>query len=194
MPYTVHTPETAPETARPFLEGAQKKFGFVPNLLGIMADAPAVLKSYLTLVEIFESTSFSPTERQIVLLATSHVNGCAYCMAAHTIIAGMQKVPDDVIKALRDNTPINDPKLEALRNFASEVTSKRGLPSEESLKRFLSAGYTAPQVLEVVLGVSIKTLTNYTNHIANTQLDPAFASAAWNENTTQSTCKTHCCG
>lgn len=115
-------------------------------------------------------------------------------MAAHTIIARMQKVPDDVIKALRDNTPINDPKLEALRNFASEVTSKRGLPSEESLKRFLSAGYTAPQVLEVVLGVSIKTLTNYTNHIANTQLDPAFASAAWNENTTQSTCKTHCCG
>jgi len=193
MTYTVHTEETAPEAARPFLEGAKKKFGFVPNLLGTMADAPALLKGYLTLAEIFDSTSFNPTERQIVLLATSHVNGCAYCMAAHTIIAGMQKVPEDVVKSLRDNTPINDPKLEALRIFASEVADKRGYPSEENLKRFLSAGYTKSQVLEVVLGVGFKTLSNYTNHIADTQLDQAFAPAAWSEKSEHAACKTHCC-
>ncbi|MGB4056695.1 MAG: carboxymuconolactone decarboxylase family protein [Alphaproteobacteria bacterium] len=194
MTYTVHTEETAPEAARPFLEGAKKKFGFVPNLLGTMADAPALLKGYLTLAEIFDSTSFNPIERQIVLLATSHVNGCAYCMAAHTVIAGMQKVPEDVVKSLRDNTPISDPKLEALRVFASEVADKRGYPSEESLKRFLSAGYTKSQVLEVLLGVGFKTLSNYTNHIANTQLDQAFAPVAWNEKTEHAACKTHCCG
>lgn len=194
MTYTVHTEETAPEAARPFLDGAKKKFGFVPNLLGTMADAPALLKGYLTLAEIFDSTSFNPTERQIVLLATSHVNGCAYCMAAHTVIAGMQKVPEDVVKSLRDNTPINDPKLEALRIFASEVADKRGYPSEENLKRFLSAGYTKSQVLEVVLGVGFKTLSNYTNHIADTQLDQTFAPVAWSESDAQTTCKTHCCG
>lgn len=192
MTYTVHTEETAPEAARTFLDGAKKKFGFVPNLLGTMADAPALLKGYLTLAEIFDSTSFSPTERQIILLTTSHVNGCAYCMAAHTVIAGMQKVPEHVVKSLRDNTPISDPKLEALRIFASELADKRGYPSEESLKRFLSAGYTKSQVLEVVLGVGFKTLSNYTNHVANTQLDQAFAPAAWTEE--KSSCRTSCCG
>lgn len=194
MTYTVHTENTAPEAARPLLEGAKKKFSFVPNLLGTMADAPALLKGYLTLAEIFDSTSFSPTERQIILLTISHVNGCAYCMAAHTVIAGMQKVPEDIVKALRDNTSIADPKLEALRVFASEVADKRGYPSEEILKRFLSAGYTKSQVLEVVLGVGFKTLSNYTNHIAHTQLDQAFAPAAWSEKSEQAACKPHCCG
>lgn len=194
MTYEIHTETTAPEAARPFLEGAKMKFGFVPNLLGTMADAPALLKGYLTLAEIFDSTSFSPTERQIVLLATSRANGCAYCMAAHTAISGMQKVPEDVVNALRNDAPINDPKLEALRTFASDVAEKRGYPSEESLKKFMSAGYTKSQVLEVVLGVGFKTLSNYTNHIANTQLDQAFAPVAWNEKTEQASCKTHCCG
>lgn len=194
MTYTVHTEATAPESARPILTQVKGKFGFVPNLLGTMADAPALLKGYLTLSDIFDSTSFSPTERQIVLLATSHANSCAYCMAAHTVIAGMQKVPEDVVKALRDNTPINNAKLEALRIFAGEVAEKRGYPSEESLKHFLAAGYTKSQVLEVVLGVGFKTLSNYTNHIADTQLDQAFAPAAWRENSAQGVCETHCCG
>lgn len=194
MTYIVHTEQTAPESASSILTQVKGKFGFVPNLLGTMADAPALLKGYLALAEIFDGTSFNLTERQIVLLATSRANGCAYCMAAHTVIAGMQKVPEDVVKALRDNTPINDPKLEALRIFAGEVAERRGYPSEESLKRFLSVGYTKSQVLEVVLGVGFKTLSNYTNHMAGTQLDQAFAPAAWSEKSdTQGTCKTHCC-
>lgn len=195
MTYNIHTETTAPESARPILTQVKGKFGFVPNLLGTMADAPALLKSYLTLADIFDSTSFSPTERQIVLLATSRANGCAYCMAAHTAIAGMQKVPDDVIKALRDDTPVNDPKLEALRIFAQEIAENRGYPSEKSLKGFLSVGYTKSQVLEVVLGVGLKTLSNYTNHIANIPLDKAFSPAAWSEKSTQGACKASCgCG
>lgn len=179
MTYTIHTEETAPESVRPILTQVKGKFGFVPNLLGTMADAPALLKGYLALADLFDSTSFSPTERQIVLLATSLANGCAYCMAAHTAIAGMQKVPDDVVKALRDNKPIADAKLESLRLFATEVVTGRGYPSEASLKRFLAAGYTKAQVLEVVLGVGMKTLSNYTNHLADTPLDEAFKSAEW---------------
>lgn len=192
MTYVIHTEETAPESARPILTQVKGKFGFIPNLLATMADAPALLKGYLTLADIFEGTSFSPTERQIILLATSHANKCAYCIAAHTIIAGMQKVPGDIVTALRDNTPINDTKLEALRIFAAEIADKRGYPSEESLKRFLSAGYTKSQVMEVILGVGFKTLSNYTNHIANIKLDQAFAPAAWNEHKTEESCKTSC--
>lgn len=179
MTYKLHTEETAPESARPILTQVKGKFGFVPNLLATMADAPALLKGYLALADIFDSTSFSPTERQIVLLATSLENGCAYCMAAHTAIAGMQKVPDDVVKSLRDNKPIADVKLEALRLFATDVVTERGYPSAESLNRFLSAGYTKSHVLEVVLGIGMKTLSNYTNHLADTPLDAAFKAAEW---------------
>lgn len=192
MTYTIHTIETAPEASRPFLEGAKKKYGFLPNLLGTMADAPALLKGYITMAEIFDSTSFSTTERQIILLATSYANGCNYCMAAHTVIAGMQQVPNDIVTAIRDNKQIDDAKLESLRVFASEVVEKRGYPSENGLKNFLAAGYTKSQVLEVVLGVGFKTLSNYTNHIAQTQLDQAFTPAAWTE--ANPSCKTSCCG
>lgn len=195
MTYTTHTEETAPDAARPFLAGAKKKFGFVPNLLGTMASAPALLKGYLTMAEIFDGTSLTPTERQIVLLSTSRSNGCAYCMAAHTVIAGMQQVPNDVVTAVRDNTPIGDAKLDALRVFAMDVVERRGHPSEETLNRFLSAGYTQAQILEVVLGIGFKTLSNYTNHIAHTPLDPAFASAAWTEEDKKGACTTSCnCG
>lgn len=98
MPYTVHTVETAPVAAKETLAGARSAFGFVPNLLGVMATAPALVKAYVTLSKIFEETSFDATERQTVLLAASHENNCEYCIAAHSVIAGMQKVPDAVVQ------------------------------------------------------------------------------------------------
>ncbi len=181
MTYTVHTPETAPAAARETLAGAKKAFGFVPNLLGVMAEAPALVKAYTTLSRIFDETSFSPAERQVVLLTVSYENGCKYCIAAHSVIAGMQKVPSDVVGAIRAGKPIVDPRLEALRRFTAAVTKTRGGPSENDTKAFLNAGYTKAQVLEVVLGVGMKTLSNYTNHIAGTPLDDAFAKAAWSK-------------
>lgn len=179
MSYPVHTVETAPEAAREFLVGTQKAFGFLPNLIGVMASAPALAKAYGALIGLFDQTSFTPTERQIVLLATSADNGCTYCVAAHSIIAGMQKVPADVVEAIRNNTPINDPKLEALRRFTTAMVATRGRPSEDEVKAFLAAGYTEVQVLEVVLGIGFKTLSNYTTHISEVPVDQAFASAAW---------------
>jgi len=179
MTYTVHTPETAPEVARETLAGAKKAFGFVPNLLGVMAEAPALVKAYTTLSRIFDETSFSPAERQVVLLTVSYENGCEYCIAAHSVIAGMQKVPADVVGAIRDGKPIADAKLEVLRRFTAAVTKTRGWPSEDETTAFVNVGYTKAQVLEVILGVGMKTLSNYTNHIAKTPLDGAFAKSAW---------------
>lgn len=181
MSYQVHTAETAADSAREILAGAQKHYGFVPNLLGTMAEAPALLKAYTTLSRIFEESSFDAAERQVVLLTVSYENGCDYCIAAHSVIAEMQRVPGPVVAAIRDGQPIPDPKLQALRRFTAAVVGTRGQPSDAEVDAFVAAGYGRQQVLEVVLGVGIKTLSNYTNHIAETPLDTAFARAAWSK-------------
>lgn len=173
------TIDAAPAGSRELLQNVKQKYGFVPNLLGNMAHAPALLKSYLTLAGLFDETSLSPTERQIVLLATSVHHRCEYCVAAHTAIAGMQNVPQDVVSALRDGVPIADSRLQALRQFAEQIVETRGWPSDESSQRFMDAGYTEAQVLEVLVGIGMKTLSNYTNHIAGTPLDEQFAPVAW---------------
>jgi uncharacterized peroxidase-related enzyme len=179
MSYTVHTPETAPEAAKESLAVIKKAHGFVPNLLAVMAEAPALLKAYRALGALFDGTSFSPSERQVVLLAASYENGCEYCVAVHSVAAGMQKVPNDVVQAIRDGKEIADRKLEALRRFTAAVVSTRGWPSDADTRAFLSAGYARTQILEVVLGIGMKTLSNYTNHIADTPLDQPFAKASW---------------
>ena len=181
MSYTVHTVDTAPEAAKEILAGAKNAFGFLPNLLGVMATAPALVKAYVTLSRIFEETSFDATERQVVLLAANYENDCEYCIAAHSVIAGMQKVPDAVIQAIRDNRAIPDAKLEALRRFTAAVVASRGWPSDADIQAFTSAGYGERQILEVILGIGFKTLSNYTNHVAGTPLDAAFAKAAWSK-------------
>ena len=179
--FTTHTVETAPAGSRPHLEGAQKNLGFVPNLLATMAGAPALLEGYMTLSGIFGKTDLTETERQIILMTNNRLNGCTYCMAAHTTISQGAGVPADVIEALRNNTPISDPKLEALRQFSVVVNESRGWPEEAQVQALLDAGYTQQTVLEVVLGTAFKVLSNYTNHIAETDLDAAFQANAWTD-------------
>jgi uncharacterized peroxidase-related enzyme len=177
--FITHTIESAPEDSKPFLQDAKAAYSFVPNLLGNMATSPALLEGYMTLAGIFDKTGLSETERQIILMTNNRLNGCTYCMAAHTTISQMAKVPSDVIDALRNNTPLADPKLEALRTFAAIVNEKRGWPEDSEIEDFLAAGYTRQAVLDVILGTSLKVMSNYTNHIAQTRLDDAFAPNAW---------------
>ena len=177
--FDVHTKDTVQGAAAEMLGSIEKAYGFVPNLYGIFAESPAVLKAYMSLGKIFDESSFSATERQVIILAVSRFNDCRYCMAAHSVVAGMQNIPDSVIEPIRNNQPIADDKLEALRLFATAVTEKRGWVSESDIRVFLAAGYTKAQILEVVLGVSFKTISNYVNHIADTPLDDAFSPKAW---------------
>ena len=183
--FTTHTIETAPEAAKPLLKQAQAAYSFVPNLLGTMAEAPALLEGYMTLAGIFDKTDLTETERQIILMTNNRLNGCRYCMAAHTSISQMAGVPADVIEALRTNTPIADSRLDALRTFSAVVTETRGWPSEEDINAFLAAGYTRQTILEVLVGTGLKVMSNYTNHIAETPLDDAFAPNAWKEGEAQ---------
>ena len=177
--FTVHTIDTAPQQSVPLLQGAQKAFGFVPNLIAVLAESPAVVEAYLTLTQIFDKSSLTATERQVAILAISRYNECDYCMAAHSVVASMQDVPADVIQAIRNDKPIADAKLEALRTFAATVIEKRGWLSDDDVTAFRFAGYNQAQVLEVVLAASLKKLSNYANHVAETPLDDAFASREW---------------
>jgi uncharacterized peroxidase-related enzyme len=170
---------TAPEDTRKLLADVRRKFGFVPNLLGNMAHAPSLLKAYLGVSAFFDQTSLDATERQVVLLAVSAQNRCGYCVAAHSAIAAVQNVPADVVSAIRTGQPIADPKLEALRRFVEDLVESRGWPAAAKAAALSRAGYTEGQMLEVVLGVGMKTLSNYTNHLAATPLDEQFAAAAW---------------
>ena len=171
--------DTAPDASKPLLEKAKAAYSFLPNLLGNMAHAPALLEGYIMVATIFKKTSFSATEQQIVLMSNNLLNGCKYCMAAHTTISKGAGVPDDVIEALRTNTAISDPKLEALRQFSLTMNVTRGNPEKAHVEAFLAAGYTEQNILEVILGTAMKTLSNYTNHVSETPVDDAFADNAW---------------
>lgn len=181
-PFTIHTIETAPVTAQKLLEGSQQKYGFVPNLHGGLAESPAALQAYLDLTRLFGTTSLTPAEQQIVLIAASVENDCAYCVAAHSMIARqMVKVDPAVVDTLRQGQALPDSKLEALAVFTRAVVKQRGMVTGKPLADFISAGYNRAQELDVVLGVAMKTLSNYTNHIIDTPLDKQFQSEAWKE-------------
>jgi AhpD family alkylhydroperoxidase len=179
MNLTVHSLTSAPKQAQGDLQAVADRYGFVPNLMGVMAGAPSLLKAYLQTGELFSRTSLTPVEQQVVLLTVSESNRCDYCMAAHSVAARMQKVPEEVIRALRDGVPLADARLEALRALTADIVERRGWPAEQSVAAFLTAGYAHEQFLEVILGVGMKTLSNYTNHAAHTPLDKQFAAAAW---------------
>jgi len=167
----------ADQRAAATLEQVKQNYGFIPNMLGIMAHAPAVLESYLDLTGKLESSSLSGAEQQTILLAASRVNACDYCMAAHGKIAKSQGVPDQAIRAISADEPIEDAKLEAIRRFAQALVQTQGHPEDSERQAFVDAGYTEAQMLEVVLGVALKTLSNYTNHLTDPAIDKAFDSA-----------------
>jgi len=101
----IHTIADAPDPAKPLLEAAKKKYNFVPNILAVMASEPPLLEAYMSLSSLFERSSLTPIERQLVLLTVSQANGCQYCMAAHSAMAMMAKVPEPYIAAVRNGGP-----------------------------------------------------------------------------------------
>ena len=156
MKLPIHTIADAPDPAKPLLEAAKKKYNFVPNILAVMANEPPLLEAYMSLSSLFERSSLTPIERQLVLLTVSQANGCQYCMAAHSAMAMMAKVPEPHIAAVRNAGPTGDAKLDALLNYTREMTNLRGNPSAAVSDRLAAAGYSTSQILAVVLAVGMK--------------------------------------
>ena len=178
--FVPHTAESAPAASRPLLEGIGRSFGFVPNLYGVFAESPAALRGALAIYEAFSASSLSPAEQQLVMLAVSEANDCEYCMAAHSTLAKrFVRVDPAVVDAMRRREPLADAKLDALAVFTRKVVEQRGILSDSEVDAFLDAGYTRAQVIEVLLGVGMKTFNNYVDHIAHTPLNDQFKADAW---------------
>ncbi|MDO5057435.1 MAG: carboxymuconolactone decarboxylase family protein [Lautropia sp.] len=170
---TVHSVESAPEAARPRVETAQKNNGFLPNLIGVLANSPAALEMYQEVGLINGKTSLTPGEREVVQITAAVDNGCGFCKAGHTALSRKKNLLDDAaIEALRDGTALPDPKLEALARFTRAVMLHKGNVPDAQLAAFRAAGYDEAQVLEVILGVALATLCNYANNIARTDINP----------------------
>ncbi len=173
--------DEASETQKELLTITRKQYKMIPNMYRAMANQPALLKSYMDAYKGFRTQSnFSSVEQEIVFLTISVENNCSYCMAAHSIIADLvSKVPPNITDAIRTGAEIPDAKLKSLQEFTSIMLNKRGNPSEEDVRLFFENGYNEKHILDIILAISIKTISNYTNHIFHTEIDAAFKIREW---------------
>ena len=141
---TIHTIETAPEEVKDVLQTVKDaNGGYIPNLIGLLANAPTALETYRTVGEINRRNSLTPTEREVVQITAAVTNGCAFCVAGDT-----------------------------LAKFTIAVINTKGAVGDEAYNDFLEAGYTAQNALDVILGVSLASLCNYANNLAQTPINP----------------------
>lgn len=169
----IHSVDSAPEAARERVEAAHKANGFLPNLIGVLANAPTALETYQVVGAINGRSSLSPVEREVVQITAATLNDCGFCVAGHTKLSLKKlRMPEAVVDALRKLEAIDDAKLNALARFSVAVIEKKGQVSDDELAAFRAAGYGDQQALEVVLGVSLATLCNYANSLAQTPINP----------------------
>jgi len=173
--FTRYQKNTAKKESITALKKAEELFGFIPNLIAALAESPATVNAYFQLNSLFDNTSFTSVERQVIMLTISRYADCQYCLAAHSTISKMLKVSNERINAIIYGHPIIEPKLEALRIFTHLVVEKQGKLANWDLTNFFQAGYSKQQVLDVILCVSFMTLSNYVNHINDTPIDMVFA-------------------
>jgi len=169
--YQLHTMESAPVAARAGLEQVKQKFGRIPNFFAVAAESPSAVNAYLALSDVFRGTTLTPAEQQIVILAASVENKCDYCVAAHSRGAKAAGVPEETISAITQRSPLKDAKTEALRRFVSQIVRERGWLLDQDVQAFLREGYSKAQMLDVMVGVSMKTLSNYINHLTDPPLE-----------------------
>jgi uncharacterized peroxidase-related enzyme len=167
--------------ARKVLEHTLATMGMIPNMYGVMANSPAMLQSYAQGYALFrENSGFTPAEQEVVFLAISRANECHYCMAAHSFVAEkISKVPTNVTNSIRNDEPIEDSKMAGLVQFTRTMMASRGHPSTSDVAEFVQAGYSESHLLDIILAISVKTISNYANHVFDTPIDAAFSTHSW---------------
>jgi uncharacterized peroxidase-related enzyme len=175
------TLDDADPKAKAVLEQTKAKMGMIPNMYATMANSPAMLETYAHGYSQFrEHSGFTPAEQEVVFLTISRENECHYCMAAHSFVAdNMSKVALEVTDAIRNDELIVDTKLSALHAFTQVMVVSRGHPIEDDVAQFIRAGYTENHILDIILAISVKTISNYSNHVFDTPVDAAFSSRSW---------------
>jgi len=164
--------DTAPEGSRALMKGIQSAYGFMPELFAYMAESPEVLEAYVTVNKLMSKTSLSPAQQQLVLLAISRYHQCDFCQIAHEAMGKKSGLDTHTLAALKAGTVIEDSHHAALVTLARAIVEKRGWLDSEDLADFYKAGFGPKQVMEVILAVSLKTLSNYTNHLTHPEPNP----------------------
>ncbi|WP_411818216.1 carboxymuconolactone decarboxylase family protein [Hyphococcus sp. DH-69] len=177
--FTLYDENNAPEESKPLLQNSIAAFGMIPGLHAVMAEAPGLLESYQVVHDRFTKSSFDNDEQTVVWQTINVENECHYCVPAHTAIANSMGVDSAISEALRNETPLPNARLEALRDFTLSVVRDRGFVDEAKIQKFLDAGFTKRHILEVVLGYGQKIMSNYTNHLAKTAVDKPFQKYEW---------------
>ena len=176
----IPTPATiadAPEKSRPLLEAVNKQLGSVPNLFRLVATSPAALEGYHGMSGALGKGALPAATRERIALAVAEINGCDYCLSAHTYLGkNLAKLDDAEITANR-NGASNDPKADAAVRFAAQVVRQRGHVSQGEFEAVRAAGYTDAQIVEIVQHTALNTWTNYVNEVFGTAIDFPVVSA-----------------
>jgi alkylhydroperoxidase family enzyme len=170
---------TAPNASKPLLENSIKGFGMVPNLHAVMAESPALLEAYQTLHRLAQDSSLNNEELTVVWQTINVEHDCHYCVPAHTAIANMMNVDAEITEALRNQTPLKSGKLETLRQTTLLMVRNRGVIEQADVDTFYAAGFSKQNLLDIVLVLAQKIMSNFTNHLAATPVDEPFNVFAW---------------
>ncbi|MGH6923939.1 MAG: carboxymuconolactone decarboxylase family protein [Propylenella sp.] len=168
---TPATIEAAPAVSQLMLHAVKKQLGAVPNLFRTVANSPAALQGYVGLMEALGKGALPAPTRARIALAVAGINGCSYCLSAHTYLGKILAKLDDAEMAANRDGGSNDPKADAAVRFAVKVTRERGHVSDDDIRAVRLAGYDDAQVIEIVLHVALNTWTNYVNTVAATEID-----------------------
>jgi len=179
--FTYYDLDNVPEASKPIMEQAKANIGIIPNFHRVVAESPVTYQAYVTTYGLFKSdaTSLTPLEQQVVMMTANFENNCEYCIPAHSFTMNREKMPADVIEALREGTQLADPKLQELHDFTKDLLDKRGHVGDERLQVFLDAGFDKRQALEVVAGLAAKLLSNFTNALVHTETDKIMKPYSW---------------
>ena len=175
MTFQLIEPSTTRGNLKQEFEASEKAFGFIPNLHKALGVSEQALTVYKALHQSFLKTSFTNTEKTVIWQTINYFHMCHYCLPAHTAIAYMMKVDDDVIEAVRKGLPLKNEKLRILQETTYLLVEQRGHLTEKQEAKFKEQGYGHQQLIEIVLGITQKTMSNYVNHIAKTEVDEEFS-------------------
>jgi len=165
------TADQTPATSQPLLAAVQQKLGTVPNLFRIVANSPATLEAYLGFSEALGKGELTPATRERIALAVAEVNGCDYCLSAHTYLAlNLAKLDEAEITANRSGAS-NDLTADAAVRFAAKITRQRGQVGEADIAALRQAGYSDGEIVEIVGHVALNVFTNYVNEALKTDID-----------------------
>lgn len=163
--------EASPAASQPLLDAVKKQLGSAPHLFRVLGNSPAALEGYLGLSGALGKGELDGRTRTRIAMTVAELNGCDYCLSAHTYLGkNLAKLDDAELTANRDAAS-SDPKATAALRFARAVVAERGHVPAAEVEAVKAAGYTDAQVIEIVLHVALNTLTNYVNTVAGTEID-----------------------